>query len=85
MFGQAANRLLDARSFLDKSRVLGVLSLKGSINGLTFLKNELFVVRGWSTPQVDAYNTNNFFSNPRSIKIEGSMYLWSLPVPTCLS
>ena len=60
MFVQAANRLLDARSFLGKSRVLGVLSLKGSINGLTFLNNELFVVRGWST-QVDAYNTNNFF------------------------
>ena len=77
MIGQAANRELDARSFLDKSRVLGVLSVKGSINGLTLLNNELFVVRGCSK-QVDAHNTNNFLSNPRSIKIEGSIYLWSL-------
>jgi len=54
------NDILNARSFLEKSRLLRVIpGGSGSIWGITVLNSELFVVRGGST-RVSVYNTNNY-------------------------
>ena len=68
---EAENRL-DARSFLDKPKLLEVIPGDGSITGISVLNSELFVVRGSVSPsQVNVYNTNSF-TWTRNITITGS-------------
>jgi len=51
--------ILTARSFLDNSTLLSVISVNRYITGITVMDSELFVVGGLSS-QVAVYNTNNF-------------------------
>ena len=52
---------LDARSFLDKLKLLGRISIDGYVSGISVLNSELFVARNSGTSsQVNVYNTNNF-------------------------
>jgi len=54
-----SENILDARSFLEDSTLLSVISVNGSISGITVLGSELFVLI-YETRQVNVYNTNNF-------------------------
>jgi len=69
--------ILNARSFLDKSRLLSVIfGGSGSILGITVLGSELFVARVKST-HVFVYNTSNS-TLTRNISITGSSYLCAI-------
>ena len=73
---------LDARSFLDKSKLLEVIPGDKYINGISVLNIELFVVRDRvSTSQVNVYNTNNF-TWTRNITITGSSTLCAIVAST---
>jgi len=71
--------ILNARSFLDKSRLLSVIfGGSGSILGITVLGSELFVARVKST-HVFVYNTSNS-TLTRNISITGSSRLRAIVV-----
>ena len=73
---------LDARSFLDKSKLLEVIPRDEYINGTSVLNIELFVVRDRvSTSQVNVCNFNNF-TWTRNITITGSSTLCAIVAST---